>query len=67
MGFSGQTTRAASVGRGVVEGFTKEVVAALNILEPRRCDAIVTQGQGSVTVQGAGANAGVIGGGVERP
>jgi hypothetical protein len=60
MGFSGQTTRAASVGRGVVEGFTKEVVAALNILEPRRCDAIVTQGQGSVTVQGAGQNAGVI-------
>jgi hypothetical protein len=60
LGFTRADTRAASVARGVVEGDRQDVIAALNILEPTRCDAILTSGQGNVTIQGAGASAGVI-------
>jgi Flp pilus assembly protein TadG len=60
LGIRNGTTRAASVARAVVEGNRQDVIAALNILETDKCDAVVTQGQGSITVNGPTGQAGVI-------
>jgi Flp pilus assembly protein TadG len=59
-GTGGVSTRAASVGRTVKAGDFSEDVAALNLLERTNCEALTTSGQGSITVNGFGARAGII-------
>jgi Flp pilus assembly protein TadG len=60
LGVNGVTVGAASVGRAVEEGESKDVIAALNILEQTACGALVTSGQGSVLVKGVADQAGFI-------
>lgn len=60
LGVAGATMRSASVGRAIEAGESKDVIAALNILEQTACGALMTSGQGSVRVSGVGDQAGVI-------
>ncbi len=60
LGVNGVTIGSASVGRAIEKGESKDVIAALNILEPTQCAALVTSGQGSVLVNGVGDQAGFI-------
>jgi len=53
-------TRAASVARGTEQGDSRDVVAALNILEPTRCEALTTTDQGAILVNGTGTDPGTI-------
>ena len=59
-GVGGVPTRAASVGRAVPGGHLSEDVAALNILEPTKCEALTTSGQGGIQVNGFGTRSGII-------
>ena len=60
LGVNGVTIGAASVGRAIEKGESKDVIAALNILEPSKCGALKTSGQGSVQVNGVDDQAGFI-------
>lgn len=60
LGFGEASIRSASVGRAIEKGESKDVIAALNILEPTECGALVTSGQGSIQVNGVGAQVGFI-------
>lgn len=60
LGISDVTIGAASVGRAIEKGESKDVIAALNILELSTCSALVTSGQGSVQVNGVGDQAGYV-------
>lgn len=60
LGLEEATTRSASVARAIQQGESKDVVAALNILEQTECQALVTSGQGSVQVNGVDDQAGFI-------
>lgn len=54
------TIGASSVGRAIERGESKDVIAALNILEQTECGALKTSGQGSVEVDGVDDQAGYI-------
>lgn len=60
LGFGDASIRSASVGRAIEKGESKDVIAALNILEPTECGALMTSGQGSILVAGVGEQAGFI-------
>jgi hypothetical protein len=60
LGVGDVTIGAASVGRAIEKGESKDVIAALNILEPSKCGALTTSGQGSVEVDGVDDQAGFI-------
>jgi hypothetical protein len=60
LGVGRTTVGSASVGRAVQQGESKDVIAALNILEPSKCAALTTSGQGSVEVDGVDDQAGFI-------
>lgn len=60
LGVGKVTIGASSVGRAIERGESKEVIAALNILEPTECGALKTSGQGSVEVDGVDDQAGYI-------
>lgn len=60
LGVGEVTIGASSVGRAVERGESKDVIAALNILEQTECGALKTSGQGSVEVDGVGDQAGYI-------
>lgn len=60
LGVGDVSIRSASVGRAIEKGASKDVIAALNILEPSQCGALKTGGQGSVQVSGVGEQVGFI-------
>ena len=60
LGVGKVTIGASSVGRAIERGESKEVIAALNILEQTECGALKTSGQGSVEVDGVDDQAGYI-------
>lgn len=60
LGVRDVTIGAASVGRAIEKGESKDVIAALNILEPSKCGALRTSGQGAVQVNGVDDQAGFI-------
>lgn len=60
LGVTDVSIRSASVGRAVEKGESKDVIAALNILELAECGALMTSGQGSILVNGVGEQAGFI-------
>lgn len=60
LGVGKVTIRSASVGRAIEKGESKDVIAALNILEQTKCAALDASGQGSVTVVGVGDQAGYV-------
>jgi hypothetical protein len=60
LGFGDAAIKSASVGRAIEKGESKDVIAALNILEPTECGALMTSGQGSILVSGVGEQAGYI-------
>jgi Flp pilus assembly protein TadG len=60
LGVGDVTIGSASVGRAIEKGESKDVIAALNVLEPTTCGALKTSGQGSILVSGVGDQAGFI-------
>ena len=60
LGAGNQQTRASSVARSIYQGDAFPVLAALNILEPTRCKALTTSGQGSILVNGLSGDPGII-------
>ena len=60
LGVGDVTIGAASVGRAIEKGESKDVIAALNILEQSQCGALTTSGQGSIEVDGVDDQAGFI-------
>jgi Flp pilus assembly protein TadG len=60
LGVGDVTISSSSVGRAIEKGESKDVIAALNILEQSKCAALVTSGQGSVLVNGVGDQAGFV-------
>ena len=59
-GVGDRQTRASSVARSIYQGETSSALAALNILEPRDCQALTTSGQGSILVNGLSGEPGII-------
>jgi hypothetical protein len=63
-GVGDNTTITSSVGRSTLKPGGSGPIAALNVLEPKNCDAIVTSGQGYIHVKATTDSAGVLRAGI---